>query len=1083
MLNPKQPSTELGDINYGNLSSSQRGTVLPWGRGVFRTRAWWLSPAYNRYTRDPGRARGEHWFCNIVAGFCLGPVDRLYGFYCDGYFFSPGWFIDYSHPQGEGWIERNSQNPYYVDLRGMGINVYDPLAQVRVHWGVPGAPRNFLFESDGLGPEGEALPDQHPSYERIMWAEFRSFWMGINNPNRLTNVEVLVAKLPDLPAELGAMDKTFYHTGINPVTAVADWLTDPFGGRRTVESLDIPYWVDLSHQLAGGQYAINPYFDNRRSAEVWAEQMLTYFDGYVVKRRGLWQIGWIPPAGAKPEMGTEVPLFGVHDCTRPPQLKVSGGEELISKLVVDATTEWYPHTRSTPHIYSASVRRQRESALREKQVDRSWFLTSWAVDHWGEHALRAMSEEKHSGTVWLRRENAVRLDGERLMRGDLFYLADSSGDTTLLLRIDARRENYQSGEVELSVTTERGSFPQPYVEPLDPEPDLTLPPVTPLINVRLFELPWRVGLETRPSFAVLAERPDETITGADIWYSADNVDYTAFPLDRQPTWAIFGWTDVPISDSATELDVEIDRPDAAILEMGTDTDAADDYLLLFIGNEIISIADLQVISGGLRRLTLLRGRLGSLAEAHGEGDPIYITRRENLRILRHATITPGGQFWVKVQPRNLFQDLPLESEDITMLTATMKTAAFWAATISFNPGVDDGVLQWDPAVIVSMPRTLEITVTPGAEPLRSVHLVQLYADTNNPEVIPTNEDGTAAVLYEHYFADDDGAEVHSATVKIPAPAAGWTNLTAFVTDARGRGYVIYKDAWYFIHPFPAPSGFDVTPLVVDGSSRSWQLIGSWANNLTDAAEMEILDQQYSIPGNLVGGISDTDDQFTIQYNVSDYTLMQMFYGEPSAVWAILRTSPLPFEVMLVTASDWSDSTREITWTVQRAWGGSAVAITASTQLRAVSWDTGHAGSSPSHGTANSAYFTLPKSQSYVLRVWSLDLTGRRGSPSAPVFYLPAGPGQPSSRTAAAVGSDAIKVSWQNPSEEIAWDYILILLTDMGSVYPNRTRKVYDRSESVLFEDLPSADWKPIIYTTTPLGNFGALETTPVFIAL
>lgn len=1067
MFPSKQPPPELGDVNYGNVSGGQRGRVLPWARGMFRAPAKWISPAYNRYTRDPGRTRGEHWFCNIMAAFAQGPIDRLYGIYGDGYFLNVGWTGN-----DGGFIARDVTNPYHIDVRGWGDNVYDPHGGMRIHWGVPGAPRNFLFEQHGLGPAGSAVPDAHPNYQGVFFLEARSCWMGINNPKRLINIEVLAAKFPDLPDELSGLDDTFYDIGINPVTAVADWMTDPLGWGRPVSEMDIPWWEDLSAALQGAEYAINPYLPDRRAADVWANEMLSYFDGHVIKRGGKWQIGWIPPEGEKPEVGVDVPIFTHHDCCRPPVINVQAAEDLISKLIVDAT-EAYPYMRSTPRQFTSSLRRRGQAVGEETQVGRLWSLTPWAVNRWAIPALRAMGEERHEGTVYLRKEKARRIDGKRLMRGDMFYLTDEPGDVTLLFRIENRREIYQSGEVQLEVMSERGSFPQPFVDDPDPDPDLSLPAVAAIQFARIFELPWRLAPGPRPSFTVLVERPDPTITGASIYYSEDDIDYGAEPLATHPTWSVRGYLQSAPNATALTITVSIANLDNYILESGTDVDAANDQLLLIVGNEIMSIIEIRVLSGSLREIDVIRGRLGSLAASYSFNAEAYITRRENITIISHETLAPGKTIYAKVQPRNLFQDMALGDEDITNLSSDLLPADHYDPTIELTPLVSEGVIQWDPVVVVSRDRQLGLTVTPRAEPLRSVHVVLMYADSDDPEVIPTIEDGSHQVLYEKYFATGEGTTPLDTEVRIPAPRVGWTNITVFVTDTRGGQNVAYATGWYFIHGYPAPSGLTLTPLTINGETRPWHLRAQWNNPYPDSlAELEVLEVQTAFFGDLDGAIDTTQTEVDIMYAEAAYAAVKSAYeaaGSDSVF--VLTVGPSAQEKMLVESAAFNDGDFVVSWTVLREWSGTAYSG-ASAELPVICMEFGPNDKDWAviHGQSSQAYFEVPEYEDYVVRVWSLDNNSRRSRAAQPVYYYPPFSGPPSGVSLSRSGS-TILISWTNPSNSPAWDYLQVTAVNQ-TTFVSYSKRVTDRTTSTSIPVASDALYEVTITSVNKLGPGG-----------
>lgn len=97
-----------------------------------------------------------------------------------------------------------------------------------------------------------------------------------------------------------------------------------------------------------------------------------------------------------------------------------------------------------------------------------------------------------------------------------------------------------------------------------------------------------------------------------------------------------------------------------ILPGVSDFDALANTVLLFVGDEIMSIAEADMTASGAYSLTVIRGRFGTPIENHTNGDTVWILTLANLKPLQHPHFLAGNDAQFK---------LTIGDQDIADVTA------------------------------------------------------------------------------------------------------------------------------------------------------------------------------------------------------------------------------------------------------------------------------------------------------------------------------------------------------------------------------------------------------------------------------
>jgi hypothetical protein len=207
-------------------------------------------------------------------------------------------------------------------------------------------------------------------------------------------------------------------------------------------------------------------------------------------------------------------------------------------------------------------------------------------------------------------------------------------------------------------------FPPPNVQlhyPPDPPPD---PPIIPdpiLVvdynRLRLFELP--PGLcPGSPALAALVARDSTASTNFKVWLKRNKVWSGAVPdsyvlLGTQDKFSMHGYVDAGYALDTRTIDlrrgmrVQFDGPDLTLPDVNA-FDALSDTVLLFVDDEICSVAGWTLVGAGLYRIQLIRGRFGTPVQDHAAGTRVLVANRSDLPVLSRNDFRPTNEETFKI---------------------------------------------------------------------------------------------------------------------------------------------------------------------------------------------------------------------------------------------------------------------------------------------------------------------------------------------------------------------------------------------------------------------------------------------------
>jgi len=177
--------------------------------------------------------------------------------------------------------------------------------------------------------------------------------------------------------------------------------------------------------------------------------------------------------------------------------------------------------------------------------------------------------------------------------------------------------------------------------------------------MRIVELPFQLSPGGAFSLAALVSRTDAMQVGFTVWLG-DSYDFSGStpPESYQLLATISRFAqrgvvtmDYPADTNTLDFDVRLnltfDSPDN-LLDQQSGNNGLANELLIFIGDEIMSIVGMELTGVGSYALQVARERFGSVKSAHVAGTEAFVIHRSALTPLTHASFIPGVDVALKV---------------------------------------------------------------------------------------------------------------------------------------------------------------------------------------------------------------------------------------------------------------------------------------------------------------------------------------------------------------------------------------------------------------------------------------------------
>ena len=668
MMSATPPSTtdkKLLNLDEDQMASNQEAIPVPYARGHARLGLKWITDVLRRTTtqvKQKGGGKGAssaggqyNYYGDLAGAIQLGRLSKVRAVLIDK-------AVVYEDPEGlelvadavtQAQFAEYGEFFFYPGTTGQPADTYvlNVADGTSYQWDPELHPQEFEsvgeFAESGWQSSQEATAVTHPAYPGVAYVAIRKLFFGEGRTSA-PNVELITESVPDgvigLPTDIT-------EQGVNPVTCIAELLTDPFfGAGYSVGDLDAASFHATAQALARKPewHYVSPLFTQISSVREMIARLCSYFDGWLRVEGGKVVIGYYPHDGVVPD----VREISLRECVAKPKIEEQGWTTTINAVTVkhrDATRRLKESAETAASTFNFDALGE----VREQQEERLFFVTRTQARLYASRMCNLLAYPLCSGTVEVRADKAVGLGGEPIRPGDRFQIDHTYYELDLVVRCTRRVERPRSGVVVLEWEQERGLFATQYQPAID-MPVVEVDPVSAIGRAVVLTVPGFLTGSVRTTAAVLAERPADA-EYFHLWYAPGGATMPD-GFDRIgscQSWALAGSLHgnvpapeppPPVVDGEVSgrtgvveepykpitVTISAGGTDIAMLEPQSDAAMEDNRLLMVIDQEIFSVGHVSVISPGVYQVSGLRERGGSEAAAHGAGSPVWIIRKDAL---------------------------------------------------------------------------------------------------------------------------------------------------------------------------------------------------------------------------------------------------------------------------------------------------------------------------------------------------------------------------------------------------------------------------------------------------------------------
>jgi hypothetical protein len=536
-----------------------------------------------------------------------------------------------------------------------------------IHWGTETqAADAYLSSVSGI---------PHPPYKGICYIVFHQLFLGFNQTNA-QNVEVVVERTPSFDWMSNPAHAVIAGDS-NPACIVADTLFDRRAGLALDENLDVntDSFDDAAEQFFAESVGLSPLTTRPEdlrtqwlaALEIVDAAPVLDTDGKIalsLQRLPQAQINAPHPNVVQPN--PPYPTITADNLSDLPNFQPgdwSGVTNETRLTFLDRDSGWQPdfaEWKDNAGIY-AKDRPEPQTLDRQLVTHRDLALRLVAI------AGQVAALPAKNGTLKLIFAPDLYI---ALAPGSLFQFTYTPRSALNgLYRVTSRAwPDPAKPEFEIEVAVDRSylytqALPAPasqvvtslgVVKSIDPIQSPTAPPLEPIPDTARFaivELPPAL-CPNQPALAALIARDNASITTATLWLGA-NYDWFGNPVNSFSQFASvtkFAWhgalladypADTNVIDLQTGILVQLDGVDL-VLPDTTPFDALADRLLVFLGDEILSVTHATLLAVGLYRLQVVRGRFASPVTSHASGDVVFVVTRDALVPLTHPQFQPNN---------------------------------------------------------------------------------------------------------------------------------------------------------------------------------------------------------------------------------------------------------------------------------------------------------------------------------------------------------------------------------------------------------------------------------------------------------
>jgi hypothetical protein len=300
-------------------------------------------------------------------------------------------------------------------------------------------------------------------------------------------------------------------------------------------------------------------------------------------------------------------------------------------------------------------------------LSRLWITRQAVAQKIANAAGRVAAQPMLSGTMRVRKSSAAKLTV-----GGLFQLRfPQSGAEGLLCRVERLAlPALGQSEATVSFAEDTGFFNgDHYAAVADVPPTENVFEVQALAFQMVIEAPWGLTETSQPRIVFLAARGDTVSNGFNVWKQRSDLSYRQvadFESFAQRGHLVADYpADTLLVHDHLGIEIQFDSLDNDLDEY-TFLEAQENRLLLFVGDEVLSCWNAQLIATGRYRLWTIRARYDTKRQTHAVATEAWVVLRDDLAMTADDMSPPLKTF--KLQPFLLQSEFDLALVDPQPIT-------------------------------------------------------------------------------------------------------------------------------------------------------------------------------------------------------------------------------------------------------------------------------------------------------------------------------------------------------------------------------------------------------------------------------
>lgn len=612
--NVAPPPQALTNIQPVRINTNEEARPLPWVAGTVRLGLTWIAPAINpratpiTRTYQSGKdststATVGYTYEAVMAGvICSGPVGTLHAIYAD------------TVKVWEGPLEALTGQFSVITVPNYG--------QCRFYWG-----------SDSQFPDGSLAG--HPGYRNQCYVVFDPLIFGRDRTSA-PQMEFVVTRKTVIPG----YTNPDLDGDVCPVHAAIELATHPRYGLGNYLSDFDGSGEETSARLVAEDIGISPLLNNAQSLPQALAEILGYFDGFIYQKGGKYRFG---SASLSADFA-DAPVIDTADQTDFPQIDTGAFAKVNSetRLVYSDKAREFKESVAIHHDAAAHAL---NGTMEPLTFQRRWITRQSVANAQVAKAGRRAALPPVTGKVMVLYSRGIFLNP-----GDPVKIRPFPGADYLLNCRVTRKSHRKSDDAEIEIAfvldvanQVSGVTPAPYTPPEPPVYD-----TDPMPHERIVMLPALLSGVAAPEvgLAHLGVREHSLITGYNIFHSIDDLNYSF--LKQARFFAVSGILRSDFLESDVDATIEAHEVDKLTLNTQTPAQADADTVLMFVGDEMLSVEGYVTEEDGSITLTnLRRGRFGTTAATHVTGERAFLVRREYLLTLNDPGFMQGSTHYFK----------------------------------------------------------------------------------------------------------------------------------------------------------------------------------------------------------------------------------------------------------------------------------------------------------------------------------------------------------------------------------------------------------------------------------------------------